>query len=305
MQPPFDIVAPWQWQLFAGVFGALWGSFANVVIVRWPREMSVVRPGSRCLACGGPIRLYDNVGVVSYLVLRGRCRDCKAGFSARYALVELAMALLAVGVARLTLLAEPASFEQAAAEFFIWFAFVFALVTIAMIDVDHYLIPDAIALPGIAVGIAANAFVLPLGWTQPLLAAVAGYALVRLVFIEGYRLLTGRPGMGEGDAQLLAMIGAFSGVQGGVFALFAGAIQGLIVGPIVVVWRRRSTAPEPVFEEELEEGGAAAAEPVRLRKARVPFGPFLALGALEHLFFGERLVAAYTSAVDTLARALL
>ena len=210
------------------------------------------------------------------------------------------MALLAVSVARLTLLAEPASFQQAAAEFFIWFGFVFALVTAAMIDLDRYLIPDAIALPGIAIGIAANAFVLPLGWMEPLVAAAAGYALVRLVFVEGYRLLTGRPGMGEGDAKLLAMIGAFSGYEGGVFALFAGALQGLIVGTIIVLARRRSHEPEPVFEEERDEGGSKE-QPVPFRKARVPFGPFLALGALEHLFFGERLVAAYTSAVDAIA----
>jgi len=304
VQPPFDIVAPWQWQLVAGVFGALWGSFANVVIVRWPREMSVIRPGSHCLACGKPIRFYDNVPILSYLVLRGRCRDCKARFSPRYALVELAMALLAVSVARMTLLAGPAPFQQAAAEFFIWFGFVFALVTVAMIDLDCYLIPDAVALPGIAIGIAANAFVLPLGWMEPLVAAVAGYALIRLVFIEGYRLLTGRPGMGEGDAKLLAMIGAFAGYQGGVFALFAGALQGLVVGTIVVLIRRRANEPEPVFDEERGEDGTSPEQPVRFRKARVPFGPFLALGALEYLFFGERLVAAYTSAVDALTRAI-
>jgi leader peptidase (prepilin peptidase) / N-methyltransferase len=207
-------------------------------------------------------------------------------------------------VARLTLLADPASFQQGAAEFFIWFAFVFALVTAAMIDLDCYLIPDAIALPGIAIGIAANAFVLPLGWMEPLLAAAVGYALIRLVFIEGYRLLTGRPGMGEGDAKLLAMIGAFTGWQGGVFALFAGAIQGLVAGTIVVLVRRRSNEPEPVFEEELDEDGAPPERPVRFRKARVPFGPFLALGALEHMFLGDRIVAAYAAAVDALARAI-
>jgi leader peptidase (prepilin peptidase)/N-methyltransferase len=296
------MVAPWLWQVAAGVFGALWGSFANVVIVRWPREMSVVRPASHCLACGAPIRAYDNIPVLSYLLLRGRCRRCRARFSPRYALVEAALALLAVAVARMTLLADPASFQQAAAEFFVWFAFVFALVTVAMIDVDCYLIPDAIALPGIAVGIAANAFVLPLGWLEPLVAAAAGYALIRLLFVEGYRLLAGRPGMGEGDAKLLAMIGAFAGYQGAVFALFAGALQGVIIGSIAVVLRRRANAPEPVFDEDLEEAGDAP--PPAFRKARVPFGPFLALGALEHLFFGERLLGAYDSAIDALARAV-
>jgi len=306
VQPPFDMIAPWQWLACAGVFGALWGSFANVVIVRWPRELSVVKPGSHCFSCGEPIRFYDNIPVLSYAILRGRCRSCGARFSPRYALVELAMALLAVAVARGTLLAAPASFQQAAAEFFLWFAFVFALVTVAMIDLDCYLIPDAIALPGIAIGIAANAFLLPLGWKEPLVAAVAGYALIRLVFIEGYRLLTGRVGMGEGDAKLLAMIGAFTGYQGAVFALFAGALQGLVIGAVVVLRRRRANEPEPVFEEELGADGAPPPEaaPVGFRLARVPFGPFLALGALEHVFFGERLLGWYTDAVDALARAM-
>jgi leader peptidase (prepilin peptidase) / N-methyltransferase len=299
------MIAPWQWLSLAAVFGAMWGSFANVVVVRWPREMSVVRPGSHCFACGAPIRFYDNVPILSFFVLRGRCRSCGARFSPRYMLIELLLAFLAVGVARTTLAADPGSFQQAAAQFFAWFAFAFALVTAGAIDLEHYLIPDAIALPGIAVGVAANAFVLPLGWMESLLAAAAGYAVIRLLFIEGYRLLAGRAGMGEGDAKLLAMIGAFTGYRGGLFALFAGAAQGLVVGSAMVALRRGRHEPEPVFEEEIEKGKSAeGARPAGFGKARVPFGPFLAIGALEYLFFGDRLLAAYFELMDRAARAL-
>ena len=217
------------------------------------------------------------------------------------------IALLAAGVARLTLASGHGTFQQAAAEFFVWFAYAFGLVTAGAIDLEHYLIPDAIALPGIAVGIAANAFVLPLGWMEPLIAAAAGYALVRLVFIEGYRLLAGRPGMGEGDAKLLAMIGAFAGYKGALFALFAGALQGLVVGLVVVARRRGRGEPEPVFDEERGDDGAPADDrpPAGIRRARVPFGPFLAAGALEHLFFGDRLIACYAELIDRAARAVL
>lgn len=298
------MLAPWHWMLLAGVFGATWGSFANVVIVRW-RRMSVVRPGSHCFSCGAPIRFYDNVPVVSYLALRGRCRACGARFSPRYAVVELVLALLAAGIARTTLAAGELPAELAAAQFFAWFGFAFALVTTAAIDLERYLVPNAIVLPGVAVGIVANAFVLPLGWMEPAIAAAAGYAAVRGLFVEGYRLLTGRPGMGEGDATLLAMIGAFTGYRGAAFALFAGAAQGLLVGGGMVVRRRRRNEPEPVFEEELDAGGAPPpAPPAGFLGARVPFGPFLAIGALEYLFFGDRLIAGYTGLVDALVRAL-
>ncbi len=295
-------VPPWQWMAAAFVFGSLWGSFANVVIHRWPREQSVVRPASRCPSCGAPIRWYDNVPVASWLLLRGRCRDCRARISPRYPLVELALALLSVAVVRLTLLADPPTFQQGLAEYFIWFAFVWALVTAALIDLEHYLLPDAIILPGIAVGIAANAFLLDLGWQDPIIAAAGGFAAIRLLFVDGYRLLTGRSGMGAGDPKLVAMLGAFLGVHGVLFALFAGALQGVVAGTIMVVLRRRrGLESEPVFEEERdEETGETPPPDPRVLKARVPFGPFLALGALEYLFFGAALLDAWSIGIQGL-----
>jgi leader peptidase (prepilin peptidase) / N-methyltransferase len=301
----YHLLPAWQWYAAAAVFGALWGSFANVVIVRWPREMSVLRPASHCISCGKPVRWYDNVPIVSFLVLRGRCRECKARFSPRYVVVEAALALLSVGVIRLTLLADPPSFQQGLAEYFVLFAFCWAMVTAGLIDLETYWIPDVIPLPGIAVGLAANAFLLDLGWREPLIAAVGGYAAIRLLFVDGYRLLTGKPGMGEGDARLVAMIGAFFGIRGALFALFAGAIQGLIAGVVIRARRRRGLDSEPVFEEEIgeeerEQDGERPATDPGFLKSRIPFGPFLALGALEHLFVGPWVVERYTAGIARL-----
>jgi leader peptidase (prepilin peptidase)/N-methyltransferase len=294
MEQLHTLIPAWQFIVLAAIFGSFWGSFANVVIARWPLEQSVWRPASHCMSCQQPIRFYDNIPIISYFVLRGRCRYCKARFSPRYVVVEAAMALLSVGVLELTLLAGPATFQQGAAEYFIWFAFVWALVTAGIIDLETYLIPDAITYPGVVVGIAANAFVLELGWVEPLIAMAGGYLVIRLLFIDGYKLLTGRAGMGDGDAKLVAMFGAFLGVEGALFALFAGAIQGLLVGSIMVVIRRRGSADnEPVFEED----DPAEIDDNRFRKARVPFGPFLALGAIEYFFVGRWLLDAYTGGV--------
>ncbi len=304
MQALLEIVPAWQFIAFAAVFGAMWGSFANVVIVRWPLEMSVVRPASHCMSCKTPIRFHDNIPILSYLFLRGKCRRCKASFSPRYMVVELALALLAVGVMRLTILDDPPSFQQGAAEFFIWFSFVWALVTMGMIDLETYLIPDAITYPGIVVGIAANVFILELGWMEPLIAAAGGFTVIRLLFIDGYKLLTGKPGMGEGDAKLMAMFGAFLGMKGAMFALFAGAFQGLIVGVVMVAVRRRGGGDsEPVFAgdggDPDEDGAPATKRVTRFRKAKIPFGPFLALGAIEYFFMGNAILDAY---LDGIAR---
>jgi leader peptidase (prepilin peptidase)/N-methyltransferase len=300
MDALLSVFPQWQLLLFSGVFGALWGSFANVVIVRWPLEMSVVRPGSHCFSCKAPVRPWDNIPVLSYLILRGRCRHCGTSFSPRYMFVELIIALLSVAVMQRVLSMPSVSLPWALGTWLLWFGFIWALVTVAMIDLSHWIIPDVIVLPGIAAGLIANATgFLPLGWMEPLVAAGVGYAGLRLLFVDGYRLLTGKSGMGEGDAKLLALFGAFLGYEGTLFALFAGAFQGLIVGVAMVLFRRRHGLDnEPVFEEDLDEAGNPQEAPdSRLRKAKVPFGPFLAAGAIEYLFFGALLIELYTGFV--------
>jgi leader peptidase (prepilin peptidase) / N-methyltransferase len=294
-----EFVPEWQFTALAAIFGALWGSFANVVIVRWPREESVVRPASHCMACNTPIAFYDNIPVVSYLLLRGRCRHCRTRFSPRYALVELSMALLSVGVLRMTLLATPLGFWMGLTSYFVWFAFIFALVIVGMIDLDTFLLPDIITLPGIGVGIAVNTFVYHTGWVDPLVAAAGSYGALSLLFVHGYKRLTGRQGMGEGDPKLLAMIGAFLLLKGAMFTLFAAALQGLVAGSVLVLYRRKQGAVPRVShrddeeDDNAEETGAGASDH-RFRRAKVPFGPFLALGAIEYYFFGQELVRLYT-----------
>jgi leader peptidase (prepilin peptidase)/N-methyltransferase len=307
MEELLDIVPAWQFILFAALFGAAWGSFANVVIVRWPLGLSVVRPPSHCFSCDRPIASYDNIPIISYILLGGKCRYCKTQFSPRYAVVELAMALLSVAVMRMTLLNDPPSFQFGLTEYFIWFSFIWALVTAGMIDLETFLLPDVISFPGIVIGVLVNGFVLNRGFIDPIVGAAGSYIVIYGVFVYGYKKLTGKQGMGEGDPKFLAMIGAFFGVEGAVFALFAGAVQGLIVGSVLVVYRRRTgVAPEaPLLDDELDEDGQELDEDPRFRKARVPFGPFLALGAIEYYFVGAIVLELYLNGVAGIMNRLL
>jgi len=233
------------------------------------------------------------------------------------------MALLSVGVLNITLLAGPPTFAAGLGAYFVWFAFVWALLTAGAIDLETYLLPDVITLPGIAVGLAANAWVLKASglharlsitgdpavdrWLDPLIGAAGGYLALMLVFVYGYKLLTGQQGMGEGDPKLVAMIGAFAGVRGAVFSLCFGALQGLVIGTILIVYRRRtgSEPDPPVPDEDIDEKGHELEPDPRFRKARVPFGPFLALGALEYLFFGERIITLYMTSVTRILSKML
>jgi leader peptidase (prepilin peptidase) / N-methyltransferase len=262
----------------AFAWGAIWGSFVNVVIERWLRGMSVVRPGSQCLSCGKPIAFYDNVPILSYLVLRGRCRSCGATFSARHLGVEGLLALASLALAARHLVHPAGSLVHGLAAFFVDFSLVAGLVAIAFIDLGTGYIPDAISLPGIVVGASASAILPERDPLGSIAAAVGGFLLVELVFIRLYRLLRGIQGMWPGDAKLLAMIGAFLGWKGAVFALFAGSVQGAVVGGLAA---RRAAA--------------TSGDGTSLGRMKVPFGPYLALGAVEFLFFGDAVLSAYRS----------
>jgi leader peptidase (prepilin peptidase)/N-methyltransferase len=205
-------------------------------------------------------------------------------------------------VMQMTLLSTPPSFPYGLTEYFIWFSFIGALITAGMIDLDTFLLPDVISLPGILIGLVANVFIFGENWVDPVLAAALSYSVISLLFVHGYKLLTGQSGMGEGDPKLLAMIGAFLGIEGAMFTLFAGAFQGLVVGSFLVLYRRRGgSGPEtPLLDEELNDDGGEIDEDPRFRKARVPFGPFLALGAIEYYFFGPALLELYLGTVSNL-----
>jgi leader peptidase (prepilin peptidase)/N-methyltransferase len=244
----------------AVTLGAMVGSFLNVCIRRIPSGESVVFPASHCPSCGTPIRPYDNVPVISYAVLRGRCRACQTRISPRYPFVEILTAfaaLAAVAHFGLTL------YSLAA------FLFVAALIIVTFIDVDHQIIPDVISLPGIVVGFAAAAL-LPggPGWRSALIGLVLGGGILWAV-AELFHRATGREGMGGGDVKLLAMIGAFLGWQAIPVTLMIGSLVGTAVGGALILGQRQD------------------------RRTPIPFGPFLALGAVCSLFYGEAILDWY------------
>ncbi|MEK7773890.1 MAG: prepilin peptidase, partial [Deltaproteobacteria bacterium] len=182
------------------VFGVAVGSFLNVCIYRIPSGISIVSPPSRCPACLKHIAFYDNIPIISYIVLMGRCRRCKSPVSARYPAVEAVTGLFAAALfLRFAL----------TTEFFIYFAFVSAMIVITFIDVDHQIIPDVISLPGIPLGLVASFFLPSVGVADSLIGTVSGGGLL-FGIAAAYYYLTGKEGMGGGDIKLLAMIGAFT-----------------------------------------------------------------------------------------------
>ena len=294
--------SPWGY-VAAFVFGTLWGSFANVCIYRWPpsdehpKGLSVVAPGSHCFACGAAVRWYDNVPLLSFLWLRGRCRDCGAGFSARYLLVEaLTGALFAVAwyaAVDVGALWEP--LPARLIRFAVIAAFCFVLVVITFIDLDHQLILDKVTYPAIPIfyglGLAVGR-----EWKEGLIGAALGYGIVRLVS-DGYYFLTKREGLGYGDGKLLAIVGALLGWKGVIFSLFGGSTLGSVIGVAVVVLARRSSEPLTPSEskgdavashaksaegESVDPGEADG--PPSLRHTALPFGPFLAAAAVVYVF---------------------
>lgn len=241
------------------VFGACVGSFLNVCIYRIPAGLSVVSPGSRCPSCLNPIAPYNNIPIVSYLVLGGRCPDCHARFSAQYLLVEAAAGVLAA----LLFLRFGPGYPLLA-----YFVFTSALIVVTFIDLERRIIPDVISLPGIVVGFAASFFIPDLYFINSLAGILLGGGLL-FAIAYAYHLVTGKEGMGGGDIKLLAMIGAFTGWKGVLMTVLIGSFTGSIIGGALMF--RFGKSP----------------------KYAIPFGPFLALGALSYVFFGERMIAWY------------
>jgi leader peptidase (prepilin peptidase)/N-methyltransferase len=299
----------WFIRAIAIGLGLIWGSFLNVVIYRVPRGMSVVRPASRCPSCEKPIEPYDNIPVLSFLILGGKTRCCKTKLSPRYPLVELLGGVLSWAIAEVLLRDPSLSAARAAAIFGADFALCMGLLAAAFIDLDHMYLPDVITIGGTILGIGTASF-RDLSYKDALIGAVIGFVIVWLPFVFLYKRLRGRAGMGLGDAKLIMLAGAWFGWPGALFVLFAGAFQGSIGAVIVHLVAGKIEEPEAVRadREELQKLAAEGDEEAKkaleedplgtepeegLMKARLPFGPFLILACLEYLFFGEWIRARY------------
>ena len=241
---------------FAFIFGVAIGSFLNVCIFRLPAETSIVKPRSQCPYCQHPIRNCDNIPLISFIVLRGKCRDCGGKISWRYPLVELITAVLALLLFLkfgLTL------------KFLIFFIFTAVLIVITFIDLDHQIIPDIITLPGIPIFFLAAIFLVKITWLEALLGLlIGGGVLFTIAFV--YELISKREGMGGGDIKLLAMIGGFLGWKSLMFVLFFSSFSGAIVGITAMIIKKQDM------------------------KYAVPFGPFLSAAAVAYLFWGDAFI---------------
>ncbi len=241
---------------FIFVFGLLVGSFLNVVILRVPAGESIVLPPSRCPRCGAPIRWYDNIPLLSFILLRGKCRYCRAAVSWQYPFVELCTALLSAALFL--------KFGLGAAGV-VYFVFCCALLAIIFIDFRHQIIPDVISLPGIVLGFG-GAFINPyMTWQSAGLGIILGGGSFYAVAAT-YYLFTKREGMGGGDIKLLAMIGAFLGWQSLPFVIFGSSLMGTVAGLAAMVRQKK--------------GG----------KTVIPYGPFLSVAGMLYLFFQAEII---------------
>ncbi len=250
------------------IFGALIGSFLNVCISRIPNGESIVTPPSHCPKCKTPIAFYDNVPLLSFLLLRGRCRSCSERISPRYFIIELLTALLALAL-----------FHWFGFSFssFVSFVFVAALIVISFIDLDVRIVPDVISLPGIILGLACSVigyfyfrdslYVIPTPISSLIGILAGGGFLLATAWI--YEKFTGVEGMGGGDIKLLAMIGAFLGWPSIPITLFIASLLGSIIG----------------IGGMLLTGAG--------RRMALPFAPFLCSGALIYLFYGNEIIQFY------------
>lgn len=266
------------WLVLAFGFGALWGSFLNVCIARIPLGMSVVWPGSHCFSCQKSIRAWDNVPILSYFILRGRCRHCGASFGGRHAFVEFLTGVLSVLVFwQFALDSAPLPVGMRVARYLTYFAFVAVLIVLSFIDLDTKRLPDIITLPSMVVFFLAGLVASEVPWLERAIGAVGGYLLVRII-ADGYYYLTGREGLGLGDGKLLSVMGALLGWKALLPIVFSASFLGVFVSiPLLLAKRRMNTHPEEAATS--------------LRRTEVPFGPFLAFSALGYLFLHKQVWA--------------
>jgi len=251
----------WYFVLAAALLGAALGSFLNVCVYRWPAEQSVVRPRSRCSGCGTTIAWYDNIPVLSWLLLRARCRHCGSRISVQYPLVELAVAAI-WGLA--------AWYGGPAIETLRVATFLTILLGIALTDAREMVIPDQFTIPGAALGLVLAAWPGGFGFRSALLGALVGYLLLWGVKLAAEKAL-GKPALGVGDIHMMALVGAFTGPLGVLLTLVLGSTLGVVLG-VPVMWVRGRLAPMQTY---------------------LPLGLFLALGGAITSVWGPALVEWY------------
>lgn len=277
---------PLAYYLITGVLGLIVGSFLNVVILRLPRMLqnewhkecrllleidtsppedakrfNLLFPGSHCPACGHQIKALENIPIISYLLLRGKCSECKASISIRYPIIEFLSGLLAVFMA----IHFGFNFQALLAMLLSW-----SLLTLSVIDIDHQLLPDDITLPFLWLGILANMFGAFTDIYSSLIGVMGGYSLLWSVYIL-FKLITGKEGMGYGDFKLLAMLGAWLGWQMLPLIILLSSICGAIIGLGLILLSKHD------------------------RSIPIPFGPYLALAGWIALVWGTDITGAYYS----------
>ncbi len=245
------------------LFGLAWGSFLNVVIFRIPREMSLLKPPSACPGCGKGIKPYDNIPVLSYLILRGKCRDCGFGIPFSYFLVEL--------LTPIVFLVLYAHYGRAVSIPFIASClFASAMIALGFIDYYHQILPDEITLPGLVLALGYGLVRQDMSFRQALIGAAVGSGF--LLFVYGaYFLVRRKEGLGMGDVTMMLVIGAYLGWLPTVLTLILGSFAGALVGIFFIVGRKKDM------------------------QFALPFGTFLAPAAIVAMLWGERIITAYLS----------
>ncbi len=260
-------------------FGASWGSFLNVVISRVPEGLSVVSPPSRCPKCGNGIKFYDNIPILSWLILRGKCRNCKTGISIQYPIIELLGALMGLALYK--------EFDISF-EYFYYFVFVFGGIALAYIDLKTWLVPMPIVIIMSTIGFIAPLlfFIVDVPFYISLKESVFGFFLgggIISFIILFYKYVRKMDALGWGDAYVLAMIGLFIGNKGVLVTLFLATLQASVIGIGMILINKKSTVPYDDVKDN---------DPIK-NKAALPFVPFLIIGSFEFLFFGEKLINWY------------
>lgn len=251
------------------LFGAVVGSFLNVCIYRIPRGLSIIIPSSRCPSCNNPIQPWDNVPILSYILLKGRCRVCEAKIPFRYLLVEFLNAILYV----IAILRFGPDFSWS---LLIYFIFLSSLIVITFIDIEHQIIPNRITLPGIVIALIFGSTILPdpfsrselLGFKASVIGVLLGGGLFYAVGVLATAVLK-KDAMGGGDIKMMAMVGGFLGWKGVILTTFLGSLFGSIIGVSLIMIKGKKWG------------------------RKIPFGPYLSLGATLSLLLGQEFLAWY------------